>query len=166
MKQTSEDICTVCYEVDIAKIKFFHCSKPHNLCLGCLNNMKKLNKSVVKCPQCGADMCAEFKNPGLLTKSELALIDLKKINMKDVFIHQNFALDNNSKLMDIVINNKKITLYSLHGTLSMYAGMFICNNGFLYKYNEDADEYHVSVQQGKYQFWDMSRICISKLNDY
>lgn len=152
--------CTICYDAK-SLFKFFKCTKTHYICIDCFNKLEPDRNKKTTCPTCKCDIADEFRPPSTLTKSELLRINIDNILPKYIFIHQNFILNFASKLVKINANNE-ITLHSLHGTPTMFAGMFICNNGFLYSYDEHNHTYHLAVRHNKFQFWDISRISINK----
>lgn len=149
--------CIICLNTHSNNIKYFDCSKNHNLCFLCINNL--LNSNIEpECPLCRAKMLFYYKKPSEFTKKELTKIDKSKILQFNIFIHQNFILNPSYVPMEIKTNEQNIRLYSLKGSLVKFSNLYICEDGFMYDYDEQYDCYFLAVKKGKFQFWDSSRI--------
>ena len=158
-----KDICIVCNDLNDSKVAYYNCSKFHNLCKNCFdahdNNSHSAEGS--KCPMCNAKLLKENQSPSQISIPELINLDLKTINHKHIFIHQNFKLKKTNNLVHITSGNTKIAFYIVNGEIMKYMRMFVAENGFLYSYNEDYECYHVAVYKNKYQFWDSSKISLN-----
>ena len=157
LKSSDENNCMVCIDENKQHIKYFDCIKYHNICTKCFNKLVYFRKKN-SCPLCNAKMSDICKSPSTLTVIELMALDVKQILQRHIFIHQNYEIDPNYKLITIDNNGQYIKLYSYNGKLADYNGMFLCDNGFLYIYDNNFEKYHIAVQKNKYQFWDISRI--------
>jgi len=107
---------------------------------------------------CRAKLLFYHNKPSSFTKKELTKIDKTKILQFNIFIYQNFILNSNYVPMEIKTNNQNIVLYSLKGSLAKFSNLYICNDGFMYDYDEQHDCYFLAVKKDKFQFWDSSRI--------
>lgn len=169
--------CSICYVNVTTPMEFFTCRKNyektteikypfHIICTKCIEQHLLSNTNT--CPSCNADLCNEQKHPSILTAKELFHINKKLIPQKNIFIHQNFVLNANAKMTTLIFDNTdkkkstiKISLYNLNGAIMQYLDMFVCADGFLYKYDPKYERYHIAVQKGKFQFWDISRISLN-----
>jgi hypothetical protein len=111
---------------------------------------------------CKASIFKECLKPSLLTEQELYDVDITKILIKYIYIHQNFVLDSGAKLVTIKSeNDKEIKLYSIKGSLIVWHGKYIGENGFMYVYDEKFERYTYAILHEKYQFWDISKISLN-----
>jgi hypothetical protein len=102
-----------------------------------------------------------YKKPSDFTKKELVKIDKSKILQFNIFIHQNFILNPSYVPVEIKTNDQNIVLYSTKGSLVKFSNLYICEDGFMYDYDEQYDYYFLAVKKNKFQFWDSSRIRIA-----
>ena len=154
--------CNICLNTHRNNIKYFDCTKDHNICFLCINNLLNFKNYIgPECPMCRAKMLFYYKNPSTFTKKELVDVDKTKILQFYIFIHQNFILNPNYFPMEIKTSKQNIVLYSLKGSLAKFANLYICEDGFLYDYDEQHDCYFLAVKKDKFQFWDASRIRIN-----
>ena len=151
--------CNICLNNHANNVKYFDCSKDHNLCFLCINTL--LNSKAdqePECPMCRAKMLFYYRKPSTFTKKELTTINKAKILQFNIFIYQNFILNPNYVPMEIKTSNQNIVLYSLKGGLAKFSNLYICVDGFMYDYDEQHDCYFLAVKKDKFQFWDFSRI--------
>lgn len=159
--------CNICYTENTDGIKYFKCLKNyyHNICYDCFDRMREDmyredQKNILKCPTCKAHILNECKYPTTLSLKELVEIDTKKIYKQNIYPHMYFKKNPECKLLTIQSNNKIMKFYSLNGKMEQFNGMFICSDGFLYRYDNNYDIYYIGVTKGKYQFWDNTRVNI------
>jgi hypothetical protein len=171
--------CCICYIHIDNPVEYYKCHENYNkilqrkspirnfhiICKVCFKNCESaVNNNIIsnRCPMCKAELCNEYISPDILSKSELLSIDIKKIPNNSIYIQQSLILDPKTKIITINTGKNKIQLYSLYGNLVLYSNMFVNPNGFLYEYNEMYSCYHLAIRRQKYQFWDVSRVTISK----
>lgn len=161
--------CMICY----SKFKndnntYFKCKKIHYICIICINkiiynnNREKFAKNDLSCPLCKAPPRSELKQPSKLDPSE-NILDPELIPLTNIFIHQNFILDRDVEILNVINkngdkNDEILELYTKDGSLIMYIGMFVASNGFFYSYNKHKKSYILAVKKDKYQFWDVTRM--------
>lgn len=162
----SDNKCTICYENNNKPIQYYKCTKLHNICNTCYQENLLQNPKLDrygKCPTCSAVLNNECKEPANLSPYEIKQLVIKNINMHNIYIHQNYRLQKGTTVMQIL--NKKseseIELITSQGKPVTYLNMFLCKNGFLYKYDMSDDCYYLAVTKNKYQFWDTNRMVLN-----
>jgi hypothetical protein len=102
------------------------------------------------------------KKPSAFTKKELFNIDKTRILQFNIFIYQNFILNPNCFQLEIKTSDQNIVLYTLKGNLVKFSNLYVCDDGFMYDYDEQYDRYYLAVKKDKFQFWDASRIMLMR----
>lgn len=160
----SDNKCTICYENNNRPIQYYKCTKLHNICNTCYQeNLLQNPKSdrYGKCPTCSAVLNNECKEPANLSVCEIKQLVTKNINMHNIYIHQNYRLQKDTVVMHISNKKSEIELITSHGKPITYLNMFLCKNGFLYKYDMADECYYLAVTKNKYQFWDTKRMILN-----
>lgn len=165
--------CAIC---DVKKVDFkqyFKCHESytknsknnsfHKYCNNCFESLLKAKNNdydYINCPLCKAGVINECKPPNLLSIGDQLRINTTNILLKHIFIHQNFIIKKDYVLAHVVIDGVSIDLYFSKGSPVLFHQMYVSEDGFLYHFDTEMNTYRLAVNGNKYQFWDMSRLCI------
>ena len=164
--------CSICLQDHNENTNYFQCSENnnkhgnqiiHNICRLCFPKLMVESYDLAECPTCKAPARTEAVDPNLIISfGDMTSLDMSKVPIYNIFIHQNFNYHELSKYKIQYLNtkNQKIGLYFYNGMPKQLGGNFICVDGFLYSYDEKKDEYCVAINKGKFQFWDTTRLQI------
>lgn len=158
MSNNEDNTCTVCYNENKNQTPFYKCLKYHNLCGDCFNDYDNCTKWMSTCPTCRASLEPEFKNPSNLLFTEITNIKQNIIRPQDIYIHRNFKFKEQTSVCIVKTKESTIRLFLDNGKIMMFKGLFVAQDGFLYKYSNRYKTYYLAVTNNKYQLWNIYKM--------